>query len=164
MKQVSRLLLILVAMYLAGCGPAEPPPPAAPAKSETELRRVKYFGAAVAADTSVDWRSSGLGVKIITPGTGVSPGFSDKVRVHYTGTLADGTVFDDTRATGKPRVFPVSDVVRGLSEGLGLLRPGGRAIFYIPPVLGYGNMKAGSIPPLSGLTFDVEVLEVILAE
>lgn len=164
MKRAISLTALLAALAWAGCAPKEPPPPPAPVKSDLELKREKFFGAAVAADPAVDWRSSGLGVKILVPGEGPAPTLSDKVRVHYTGTLADGTVFDDTRGKGKPAQFGVSQVVRGLTEGLGFLKPGGRAIFYIPPSLGYGSMRAGAIPPVSGLTFDVELLEVLPRE
>lgn len=156
-----RRLLPLVLLVLSGCTPAEPPPPPAPVKSELELKREKFFGAAVAADKAVDWRSTGLGVKILVAGEGATPTLSDKVRVHYTGTLADGTVFDDTRARGKPAEFGVSQLVRGLSDGLTYLKPGGRAVFYIPPSLGYGSMRAGNIPPVSGLTFDVELIAIL---
>lgn len=156
-----RRLLPLVVLALLGCTPAEPPPPPAPAKSELELKREKFFGVAVAADQSVDWRSTGLGIKILAAGEGATPTLSDKVRVHYTGTLADGTVFDDTRARGKPVEFGVSQLVRGLSDGLTYLKPGGRAVFYIPPSLGYGSMRAGNVPPVSGLTFDVELIAIL---
>jgi FKBP-type peptidyl-prolyl cis-trans isomerase len=165
MKPAFRIVPLVGLLLLAGCGPAEPPPPPpAPVKSEIELKREKYFGAAVAVDATVDWRSSGLGVKMLAKGAGASPGFSDRVRVHYTVRLVNGTVADDTREKGKPRVFGVSGVVRGLQEGLGLLQPGGHAVLYIPPSLGYGNMSSGNVPPLSGLTFDVELIEVLPAE
>ncbi|MDQ5978015.1 MAG: FKBP-type peptidyl-prolyl cis-trans isomerase FklB [Verrucomicrobiota bacterium] len=159
-----RLLSLLVVLLLAGCAPKEPPPPPAPVKSELELKREKFFGAAAAQDATIDWRSSGLGVKMLAPGEGVSPTASDKVRVHYTGTVADGTVFDDTRAKNKPAQFALSQLLRGMTEGIGYLKPGGRAVLYIPPSLGYGSMRAGSIPPVSGLTFDVELLEVLPRE
>lgn len=164
MKPAPRLLLLLAVLLLAACAPAEPPPPPAPVKSETELRRVKYYGEEVAADPLVDWRSTGLGVKILVAGEGAAPQFSDRVRVHYTVRLVNGTVADDTRARGKPAEFAVSRLVRGLTDGLGFMKPGGRAVFYIPPSLGYGNMQVGNIPPLSGLIFDVELLAVLPAE
>lgn len=148
----------------AGCAPKEPPPPPVPVKSDIELKREKFFGAEAAADPSIDWRSTGLGVKILVPGEGASPMFSDKARMHYTGRLADGTVFDDTRAKGKPAEFAISRLVRGFADGLGFMKPGGRAILYIPPSLGYGSMQAGNIPPVSGLIFDVELIAVLPAE
>lgn len=159
-----RLLPLLAALLLAGCAPKEPPPPPAPVKSDLQLKREKFFGVAVANDPAVEWRSSGLGVKLLAPGEGTAATASDKVRVHYTGTLVDGTVFDDTRAKGKPAQFGVGQLVRGLTEGLGLMKPGGRVIFYIPPSLGYGSMRAGNIPPVSGLIFDVELLEILPRE
>jgi FKBP-type peptidyl-prolyl cis-trans isomerase FklB len=165
MKPGFRFIPLVALLLFAGCGPAEPPPPPpAPVKSDLELRREKYFGAAVAADVTVDWRSTGLGVKLLAPGEGPFVQFSDRVRVHYTVRLVNGTVVDDTRAKGKPSVFTVSKLVRGLTDGLGFLKPGGRAVFYIPPSLGYGNMQSGNVPPLSGLTFEVELLEILPAE
>jgi FKBP-type peptidyl-prolyl cis-trans isomerase len=161
MKRVLPVLLVLAVLPWSGCAPTEPPPPPAPVKSEVQLKREKFFGVAAAADPAIDWRSSGLGVKILAPGEGPEPTLSDKVRVHYTGTLADGTVFDDTRAKNKPAEFGLDRLVRGMSEGLGFLKPGGRAILYIPPSLGYGSMRAGNIPPVSGLIFDIELLEVL---
>lgn len=164
MKRAIHGLALGAVLVWSGCAPAEPPPPPAPVKPELQVKREKFFGVAAAADPAIDWRSSGLGVKILAPGEGMAPKFSDKVRVHYTGTLADGTVFDDTRARGQPAQFGVSQVVRGLTEGLGFMKPGGRAIFYIPPSLGYGSMQAGKIPPVSGLTFDVELIAVLPGE
>jgi FKBP-type peptidyl-prolyl cis-trans isomerase len=157
------LFLIPVLLALVGCAPKEPPPPPTPVKSEVQLKREKFFGLAAAADPAVDWRSTGLGVKILVAGEGTAPTASDRVRVHYTGSLADGTVFDDTRARGKPAEFAVGRLVRGLTDGLGYMKPGGRAVFYIPPSLGYGSMRAGNIPPVSGLIFDVELIEVLPA-
>jgi FKBP-type peptidyl-prolyl cis-trans isomerase len=165
MRFAIRLSLSVAVMLLTGCGPAKrPPPPPAPVKSEAELKRIKYYGAEVAADPSVDWRSTGLGVKMLTTGSGSFPQLSDRVRVHYTVRLVDGTVADDTRAKGKPSVFRVGQLVRGFADGVGFLQPGGRAMFYVPPGMGYGNIQAGNIPPLSGLTFDVELLEVLPTE
>ncbi len=159
-----RIFLSVIVLFLMGCAPKETPPPPAPAKSEVQVKREKFFGLEAAADPTVDWRSTGLGVKILVPGEGTPPTLSDRVRVHYTGTLADGTVFDDTRAKEKPAEFAVGRLVRGLADGLGFMKPGGRAVFYIPPSLGYGSMQAGNIPPVSGLIFDVELIAVLPAE
>lgn len=159
-----RSVLSALVLILSGCAPKEPPSPPAPVKSDLQLKREKFFGLEAVSDPTVDWRSSGLGIKTLVPGEGTAPTFSDRVRVHYTGTLADGTVFDDTRAKGKPAVFAVSRLVRGMTEGLGFMKPGGRVILYIPPSLGYGSMQAGNIPPVSGLIFDMELLEVLPAE
>lgn len=164
MKRVLCLVFSGVLWLGSGCAPQEPPPPPVPVKSDLEIKREKFFGADAVVDPAIDWRNSGLGVKILVPGEGTAPMFSDKVRVHYTGRLADGTVFDDTRAKGKPAEFAVSRLVRGLTEGLGFMKPGGHAIFYIPPSLGYGSMRAGNIPPVSGLIFDVELIAVLPAQ
>lgn len=159
-----RCIFLLVSLVLCGCGPAEPPAPPVPVKSDLQMKREKFFGEAAANDPAVDWRSTGLGVKILVAGEGEAPKFSDRVRVHYTGTLADGTVFDDTRAKDKPAEFAISRLVRGMSDGLGFMKPGGRAVLYVPPSLGYGSMRAGNIPAVSGLTFDIELLAVLPGE
>lgn len=161
MKRIFLGLLLGGVLAGSGCAPKEPPPPPVPVKSDLQLKREKFFGLEAASDPTVDWRSSGLGIKTLVPGEGAAPAFSDRVRVHYTGTLADGTVFDDTRAKEKPAVFAVSRLIRGMTEGLGFMKPGGRVILYVPPSLGYGSMQAGNIPPVSGLIFDMELLEVL---
>jgi FKBP-type peptidyl-prolyl cis-trans isomerase len=161
---VCPLLALTLVLALTGCGPGETATPPAAEKSPAELQREKFFGAAVAADPAVEWRASGLGVKILAPGEGAPPRVSDRIRLHYTGSLLDGTVFDDTRATGKPAEFAVNRMVPGLVAGITSLKPGGRAVFYIPPSLGYGGMKVGKIPPVSGLIFDVELIAILPAQ
>ncbi|AOS43154.1 putative FKBP-type peptidyl-prolyl cis-trans isomerase [Lacunisphaera limnophila] len=156
-----RLLLPALALILAACTPAEPPAPPVPVKPDHVVKREKFFGVEAAADPAVDWRSTGLGIKILVPGEGTAPTFSDRVRVHYTGSLANGTVFDDTRARGQPAEFGLDRLVRGMADGLGFMKPGGRAILYIPPSLGYGSMQAGNIPPVSGLIFDIELIAIL---
>ena len=152
--------LIAAAFLFTGCGPKESPAPAAPEKSSAELKRVELFGAAIAADPAIAWRSSGLGVKLISPGEGAALQMTDRVRLHYTGRLLDGTVFDDTRAKGKPAEFTVNGMIPGMAAGVMALKPGGRAVIYVPPSLGYRGMRFGNIPPLAGLIFELELLAV----
>jgi FKBP-type peptidyl-prolyl cis-trans isomerase len=144
----------------AGCGPKPPPAPAVPEKSEAEVRREQYFGPEIAGDKAITWRASNLGIKTLVPGEGPLIQLQDRVRVHYTGRLKDGTVFGDTRAKGQPSDFPVNGLIPGWSAAMLTLRAGGKAIVYVPPHLGYGGIRSGSIPPFSGLVFEIEVLAV----
>lgn len=152
------LLLALAVLALGGCGREEPAATATVSDPVLE-QRVQVFGESAAAP-DITWRSSGLGVRIITPGEGKPPGMTDVVRVHYTGRLKDGTVFDDTRAPGKPQDFVVNRLITGWAAAMSSLKPGGRAEIFIPPKLGYGGMKVAGVPPNSGLIFDVELLAV----
>lgn len=103
--------------------------------------------------------SSGLLFEIITEGEGASPGPADTARVTYTGALADGTVFDSTE---EPIDLPVSGVVKGFSEGLQMMKPGGTYRLFIPASLGYGEKGAGGvIPPGAALDFTVTLLDVV---
>jgi FKBP-type peptidyl-prolyl cis-trans isomerase len=104
---------------------------------------------------------SGLQYKVIVDGSGKSPTATDRVTVHYTGQLIDGTVFDSSVQRGQPATFGLNQVIRGWTEGLQLMREGGKFIFYIPQELGYGERGAGSqIPPFSTLIFEVELIKV----
>ena len=106
--------------------------------------------------------ASGLQYKVLKEGTGKQPKATDKVRCHYEGFLIDGTVFDSSVQRGEPAVFPLDGVIVGWTEGLQLLREGGKYRFFIPYKLGYGEGGAGaSIPPFATLVFDVELLEVL---
>ncbi len=101
----------------------------------------------------------GVRVDTLIEGSGTSPGAHDTVAVFYTGTLADGTVFDSN--VGKdPLEFPLDRVIPGWSDGLQKMHPGGRARLTIPPEVGYGASGAGPIPPNSVLTFDIQLLGV----
>ena len=105
--------------------------------------------------------ASGLQVEMLAAGEGPTPTINDTVAVHYEGRLADGTVFDSSYQRGQPAVFGVADVIPGWTEGLQLMRPGGKARFTIPPELGYGAQGAGGvIPPNAVLVFDVELLAI----
>ena len=103
--------------------------------------------------------ASGLQYKVLKEGTGKQPKATDKVRCHYEGFLIDGTVFDSSVQRGEPAVFPLDGVIVGWTEGLQLMREGGKYRFFIPYKLGYGEGGAGaSIPPFATLVFDVELL------
>ena len=107
---------------------------------------------------------SGLGYKIIKAGGEEKPKETDVVKVHYTGTLIDGTVFDSSREAGKELEIPLNRVIKGWTEGLQLIGPGGQIKLVIPSDLAYGQAGAGTIPPESTLVFDVELIEIIKGE
>ncbi len=112
-------------------------------------------------DEGVAATRSGLQYKVLTPGTGdVHPGPSDKVKVHYHGTLIDGTVFDSSVERGEPISFGLNQVIPGWTEGLQLMVVGQKNRLFIPSELAYGNRSAGKIPPGSVLIFDVELLAI----
>lgn len=105
---------------------------------------------------------SGLQYEIITDGTGEKPTETDQVRVHYHGTLIDGTVFDSSVDRGEPATFGVNQVITGWTEALQLMPVGSKWKVYIPSELGYGERGAGGdIGPNSTLIFEVELLEII---
>lgn len=106
--------------------------------------------------------ASGLQYEVLQPGSGAAPAANSKVRVHYHGTLVDGTVFDSSVQRGEPLEFPLDGVIRGWTEGLQLMREGAKYRLFIPHELGYGASGAGDvIAPYSTLVFDVELLNVL---
>lgn len=107
---------------------------------------------------------SGLQYKIVKKAGkgGEKAKISDTVKVHYTGKLTDGTIFDSSKQSGEPSEFPVNKVIKGWIEGLQLMEPGDQFTFYIPTELGYGDRGAGSkIPPYAALVFDIELIEIV---
>ncbi len=98
----------------------------------------------------------------VKEGTGASPKATDTVLVHYTGKLLDGTVFDSSVERGEPISFPLNRVIAGWTEGLQLMKEGGKTVFYIPSNLAYGEAgtPGGPIPPNAPLIFEVELLKV----
>ena len=104
---------------------------------------------------------SGLQYEVLKLGKGAKPTAESTVKVHYEGTLIDGTVFDSSYQRGEPIEFPLNGVIRGWTEGLQLMPVGSKYKLYIPYELGYGDRGAGSsIPPYSTLIFTVELLEI----
>ncbi len=104
---------------------------------------------------------SGLQYKVIVAGEGKSPGKKDRVKVHYKGTLTDGAQFDSSYDRGQPAQFGVSQVIKGWTEGLQLMKEGSKWELVIPPELAYGPTSRPKIPGNSVLLFEVELLEVI---
>jgi FKBP-type peptidyl-prolyl cis-trans isomerase FklB len=103
---------------------------------------------------------SGLQYKVTKMGKGKKPSATDKVKVHYHGTLIDGTVFDSSVQRGEPIVFPLNQVIPGWTEGLQLMPVGSKFTFYIPQELAYGSHETGAIKPFSALVFEVELLGI----
>ena len=103
---------------------------------------------------------SGLQYEVIKMGRGKKPAATDKVKVHYHGTLVDGTVFDSSVERGEPTEFRLDQVIKGWTEGLQLMPVGSKFRFVIPQELGYGSRNSGSIPPYSTLIFEVELLGI----
>ena len=105
---------------------------------------------------------SGLQYIVLQEGSGKSPKATDRVKCHYEGMLTDGTLFDSSVQRGEPAVFPLNGVIAGWTEGLQLMKEGGKTRFFIPYHLGYGEAgAAGAIPPYAALIFDVELIEVL---
>jgi len=113
------------------------------------------------AEEGVQTTASGLQYKVLTEGTGTThPTATDQVKVHYHGTLIDGTVFDSSVDRGEPITFGLSQVIRGWTEGVQLMVEGEKTRFFIPAELAYGNRAAGKIKPGSTLIFDIELLGI----
>jgi len=105
--------------------------------------------------------ASGLIYMEIKKGSGPHPAATDQVQVHYTGTLLDGTKFDSSVDRGEPATFGLTQVIPGWTEGLQLMGKGGKAKLVIPSSLGWGAQGYQGIPPYAGVTFTVELLDII---
>jgi len=103
---------------------------------------------------------SGLQYKIIKQGEGQIPTTSSRVKVHYRGSLIDGTVFDSSIERGEPAVFGVQQVIKGWTEILQLMPVGSKWMIYVPYDLAYGSRDAGKIKPFSNLIFEIELLDI----
>jgi FKBP-type peptidyl-prolyl cis-trans isomerase len=133
--------------------------------SERKAKRLRAAGEnfleANKLKPNVKVTSSGLQYEVITPGTGKQPtSATDRVTVHYTGKLVDGTIFDSSVQRGQPATFALNQVIAGWTEGLQLMKEGDKWMFCIPYQLGYGERgKGGQIPPYSTLIFEVELIK-----
>jgi len=108
----------------------------------------------------VQTTESGLQYKVLSMGEGAKPAASNTVKVHYRGTLLDGTEFDSSYARNEPISFALDRVIAGWTEGVQLMPVGSKFIFYIAPDLAYGEAGGGPIPPNSTLIFEVELLDI----
>lgn len=105
--------------------------------------------------------ASGLAYLSLKDGTGESPTANDTVKVHYRGTFPDGREFDSSYQRGQPAEFPLSRVIRCWTEGVQMMKVGGKARLTCPPAIAYGERGAGSaVPPNATLHFEIELLEI----
>ena len=136
--------------------PIEPPKPAVTASAAPAVPTVDSSGR-VTTDSGLKYRVLSSG-----PAGGRSPTFFDSVRVHYHGTLTDGTVFDSSIDRGVPATFAVGQVIAGWTEALRLMKPGDQWELYIPSRLAYGERAVGDkIPPNSDLIFKVALIQIL---
>ena len=117
--------------------------------------------AKAAKERGAEVTASGLVFRSLKEGSGPTPQASDKVRVHYRGTLPDGKEFDSSYARGQPAEFPLDRVIKCWTEGVQKIKVGGKAKLTCPPAIAYGERGAGGvIPPNATLQFEVELLGI----
>jgi len=119
------------------------------------------FLAAEAAKKGAKTTESGLIYTVIKAGKGASPSATDKVRVHYHGTLRDGTVFDSSVERGEPAEFPLNRVIACWTEGVAMMEEGGKSLLVCPAEIAYGDRSTGRIPAGAALSFEVELIEIV---
>lgn len=129
--------------------------------AENKTKSEAYL-AANAKKPGVKTTASGLQYEVLAEGTGASPKSSDMVKVHYHGTLIDGSVFDSSVQRGEPATFQLDQVIPGWTEALQLMKVGSKFRLTLPPALAYGDQGAGPISPNSVLIFEVELLGIEL--
>jgi FKBP-type peptidyl-prolyl cis-trans isomerase len=129
-------------------------------KAKANKAKAEEFLAKNKTAEGVKTTASGLQYKIVKEGTGPSPKLEEDVVVNYKGTLIDGTEFDSSYKRNQPAQFPLKGIIPGWTEGLQLMKKGGKAILYIPPELGYQDRPRQTIPPNSVLTFEVELVDI----
>ena len=143
--------------------PATPPPPPPPpaAKAPEAPKGLPAPADVAAAPADAEKTASGLASKVIQKGTGTArPGAEDTVKVHYTGWMTDGKMFDSSVMRGQPAEFPLNGVIKGWTEGLQLMVEGEKRRFWIPANLAYGDTPHRPGGPFGTLVFDVELLGI----
>lgn len=131
------------------------------AMAQAEVEAGKAFLEEMAAQEGAVRTDSGLIIQEIQPGTGESPAATDRVRVHYHGTLRDGTVFDSSVERGTPATFALNRVIKCWTEGVQTMKVGGKSRLICPPEIAYGSRGAPPrIPPGAVLVFEVELLAI----
>jgi FKBP-type peptidyl-prolyl cis-trans isomerase FkpA/FKBP-type peptidyl-prolyl cis-trans isomerase FklB len=134
----------------------------AAAAAATEKKASQAFLDKAAAEKGAKKTDSGLIYSEIKPGTGEQPKATDKVKVHYTGTLIDGTVFDSSVQRGQPAEFPLNGVIRCWTDGLQMMKAGGKSKLICPSDIAYGDRGSPpKIKPGAALIFEVELLEIV---
>ena len=132
------------------------------AAAANEKKASQPFLAKAAAEKDAKKLASGVIVTTLKPGSGASPAATDRVKVHYHGTLIDGTVFDSSVQRGEPVTFPLNQVVPCWTEGVQQMKVGGKSRLVCPPDTAYGDKGAPPrIKPGAALVFEVELLEIV---
>jgi FKBP-type peptidyl-prolyl cis-trans isomerase FkpA/FKBP-type peptidyl-prolyl cis-trans isomerase FklB len=132
------------------------------AGAEANKKAAQPFLEKAAAEKGARKTASGLVYKELKAGSGDAPKATDTVKVHYTGTLTDGTVFDSSVKRGEPATFPVSGVIKCWTEGLQMMKVGGKAKLVCPSDIAYGDQgRPPQIGPGAPLVFEVELLEIV---
>jgi FKBP-type peptidyl-prolyl cis-trans isomerase FkpA/FKBP-type peptidyl-prolyl cis-trans isomerase FklB len=128
-----------------------------------ERKAGETFLTKAAAEKGATKTASGLIITTLTAGTGAAPKASDKVKVHYQGTLADGTVFDSSVQRGEPITLPLTGgIIKCWSEGVPMMKVGGKSRLVCPPDLAYGDQgRPPRIKPGATLVFEIELLEIV---
>ncbi len=129
---------------------------------EIEKKAGEAYLAKAAAEAGATKTESGIVIQTLKPGSGASPKATDSVKVHYHGTLTDGTVFDSSVERGEPITFPLGQVIPCWTEGLQLMKVGSKSRMVCPSNLAYGDRGAPpKIRPGATLVFEVELLDIV---
>jgi FKBP-type peptidyl-prolyl cis-trans isomerase FkpA len=134
-------------------------------RGEVTMKKQKEASAAylakAAAEPGAVKTASGLVFKELTPGTGEKPAASDTVKVHYRGTLTDGSEFDSSYKRGEPAQFPLANVIAGWTEGVQLMKVGSKARLICPSDIAYGDKGRPGLPGGATLVFEIELLDIV---